>query len=83
MAPVIGLLIVGIYYFMKKEGKYQEEIKELNQVIRDNEKESLTMFSKLAIALDRISDSKGEIHQEIVALKEFISIKLDQINNRK
>jgi len=82
IGPVVAILIVAIWYFIKKEKKYQQEIKDLNQSIRDNEKESLGMINKLADALDRIADAKGDIHTEIVRLKEFISLKLEKINSK-
>tara|TARA_R110000787_G_scaffold285931_1_gene402754 strand:+ start:241 stop:525 length:285 start_codon:yes stop_codon:yes gene_type:complete len=81
LTPVVGLLVVGLLYFVKNEKSYKTEIKELNKVIRDNEKENLIMINKLADAIDNIASQGGLIHNDIMLLKEIIKLKLDELKN--
>ena len=81
IAPVVGLLVAGILYFIKNEKAYKSEIKELNTVIRNNEKDNLIMINKLADAVDNIAAQGGLIHNDILLLKEIIKLKLADLKN--
>ncbi len=86
LGSVFLLLALIVWYFLKKEKTYIAEIKELNEIVRDNEKMNLEMIGKLASALDRIADgledSKSDIQKDINSLKEFINLKLEQLNKK-
>lgn len=83
LAPVIGALVVGIYYFFNKEKKYVEQIEALNKELRTNERETLDIISKLTVTLDKLvendSVNKTEIINEIKNLREIIMSKIDSI----
>jgi len=92
LSPIIGLLIVVIIYFYKKEKSNRKEmlgerdkcdlkIKELNKELRNNEKENLQMIGKLADAFDKISTDNKLVRGEIRSLKEYIQIKIDSLKN--
>lgn len=83
LAPVIGALVVGIYYLFNKENKYVEQIKELNKELRTNERDTLDIISKLTVTLDKLvendSVNKNEIINEFKNLREIITTKIDSI----
>lgn len=83
LAPVIGALVAGIYYFFNKEKKYVAQIEELNKELRTQETETLKIISRLTDTLDKIlatdSATKNEIITEIKNLKEIITSKIDSI----
>lgn len=83
LAPVIAVLVAGIYYFFNKEKKYVTQIDALNKELRDNERGTLEIISKLTVTLDKLvendSASKSEIVNEIKTLREIIITKIDAI----
>lgn len=90
LSPIIGILIVAIIYFYKKEKAYKKEISDeksacdikiatLNKELRENERENLNMMSKLASSLDKIAVNNTMFHQEIQSLKEYIGLKIDAL----
>lgn len=90
LSPIIGILIVAIIYFYRKEKSYKLEIinektscdakiAALNKELRENEKENLEMMSKLASSLDKIATNNTMFHQEIQSLKEYIGLKIDAL----
>ncbi len=83
LAPVVGVLITGIYYFFNKEKKYVEQIDTLNKILRDKDRETLEIIGKLTITLDKLiesdSSSKNEIINEIRNLRDIITTKIDSI----
>ena len=84
---VVSVLVIAVVYFLKKEKSYQAQIKELNVIIRQNEKDNLIILDKLSDALDSLADSQKDtnntIHQEIKILKEFINLRLEAMKNSK
>lgn len=83
LAPVVAVLVAGIYYFFTKEKKYVMQIEALNKELRDNERGTLEIISKLTVTLDKLvendSTSKTEIVNEIKTLREIIITKIDAI----
>jgi hypothetical protein len=83
LAPVIGTLVVGIYYLFNKEKKYVEQIEALNKELRTNERDTLDIISKLTVTLDKLvendSVNKTEIINEFKTLREIITTKIDSI----
>lgn len=93
MAPVFGILIVIIIYFFKKENKHVKEINDerssyrgridsLNSEVRNNEKQNIEMIGKLADALDKLSESTGDIHKDLNELKHNLNLKLEELKNK-
>ena len=56
IAPVIGVLVVGIFYFFKKEKEYKQEISDLQAELRNCEKENLTVLMKVLAFFEKIED---------------------------
>jgi len=79
----VAVLVAGIYYFFNKEKKYVVQIEALNKELRDNERGTLEIISKLTVTLDKLvendSTSKTEIVNEIKNLREIICTKIDAI----
>lgn len=93
LAPIIGVLLLGLIYFIRKEyttGKTiriervnnQKRIDLLNKEIRSNEKDNLEMLNKLADALDKISVSTNNVSDELRDFKNELRIKLSELKNR-
>ncbi len=83
LAPVVAVLVAGIYYFFTKEKGYKAEIKELNDVIRTQERKTLEIMSKLTSTLDKIANNdvtnKESILAELKSLKEILIARIDSI----
>lgn len=76
LSPVISLLIVGIYYFYKKERYLNKvlteeraachtDISNLNKEMRENEKENIVIISKLSDVIDKLYDDNKDQHEVI------------------
>lgn len=94
LSPIIALLIAIILYLMKQNSLYKIDIAKerqksddiitsLNAEIRQSEKDNLGMLSKLTDSLDKLSNNNKLFHQELRGLKEYIQLKLENINNGK
>ena len=78
LGPVVALLIFAIRYFYKKEKDAINDIKELNAEIRAIDRDNLEIISKLADAIDNMSDSSDNVHREIKELKDYIKEKIEK-----
>lgn len=95
LSPIFGVLVVIIYYLytekkvLKKEldverDKCHSDIAALNREIRDNEKENITIISKLSDVLDKMSDRINSNHDDVKEqLKDLKSMIFDKINELK
>jgi len=96
LSPIIGVLVVALIYFYKKEKAYTTELKSereecdaridnLNKELRQNEIDNLDMLSKLTNALDKLSDSTKlvvtDISKELIDLRHTIEIRLNDLQN--
>ena len=76
-------LVAGIYYFLKKENKYQAEIDKLHSELRQQEKDTLTIIQSLTITMDKVlvneTATRTELHQELKELKQVILDKIESI----
>lgn len=83
LAPVITVLVVALFYFLKKEKAYQAQIETLNEQLRTNEREYLELMNKLTQTLDKYIDgdtkNKQEIIQEIKLLEATLAAKIDSL----
>lgn len=81
---LFAALAAGIMYFYNKESKYITQIQELNKELRDTEKETLQIISKLTITLDKVVENdksgKDELIKEIQNLRDIIIIKIDKLD---
>ena len=80
---LFAALSAGIMYFYNKENKYIIQIQELNKELRDSEKETLQIISKLTITLDKVIENdksgKDELIKEIQTIRDTIINKIDNI----
>lgn len=83
LAPVVAVLVAAVWYFLNKEKKYQKQIEDLNQQLRQNEKESLELMVKLAATMDKFVDSdhrnKEEIIKELKSLEKTLVTRIDAL----
>lgn len=83
IAPVVAVLVVAVWYFLSKEKAYQKEIAQLNQQLRDNEKDSLQLLSKLTTTIDKLlegdSRNTADIIKEIKQLEKTLAAKIDAL----
>lgn len=85
VAPVIAVLVIALRYFLRKEKLYQKQIKDLNDEIRQSEKDNLDILDKLANVIEKLSnnvvDNRDKVLKEIIVLKEYITLKLDNLKD--
>lgn len=77
------VLVLSIYYFLGKEKKYQKQIEDLNQQLRQNEKESLELMVKLAATMDKFIDNdtrnKEDVLRELKSLEKVLITRIDAL----
>lgn len=56
LAPVVGVLIYFIFYFRKELDSKNSEIKELNNSLRENQKETIITLNKLIIVIEDLKE---------------------------
>ena len=82
------LLGVAIYWFVQQNKKKDEEIKRLNEQIRQDQKETIALLTRFEGILDTIlsamSSTEGNVIQKleksVLDLKQFIDEKIRHIN---
>lgn len=83
VAPVVAVLWLGIRFFMKRDKESQTKINELQDELRKNERDSLTVMNRLTSVLDKLIENsaadKEDILKEISLLHKDISRKLSEI----
>ncbi len=62
LGPTVGILIWLVYYFKGEISLKNQEIKDLNQALRDSQKETLLAIQKMT---DVIGDLKDIIREKI------------------
>ena len=56
LAPVVAVLIYFIFYFRKELDNKNDEIKELNNSLRENQKETIITLNKLIIVIEDLKE---------------------------
>lgn len=56
LSPVVAILVWVIYYFKAEISTKNTEIKELNQALRDSQKESILAITKLTEVVGDLRD---------------------------
>jgi len=72
---VIGILGLGIYYFLKKEKAYKEEIKELHDERKEERKELVVLIFKVAAFMEKGDKNFHDLKDFLV--REFDNVKKD------
>ena len=84
--PLVALLILFLGIFIYLYIKSLKENKELNQYIRDNEKDNLETLNKLSNTLEKLTDSQKNsdesVLKEISVSKDFIGLKIDNLSDK-
>ena len=99
LSPVIALLVLGIYYFYKKEKELNKELNKeretchaeisaLNKEIRESERENLLIISKLSDVIDKLYDDNKDQHEQIKQqikdeMRDIRELIKDKINELK
>lgn len=78
------VLLAAILYFLKREKKKEKEIENLNQILREVEKENLTALYKVLGYLEKSTQKDTErfnqLKSDIDLMRQSIE---DKINNLK
>jgi hypothetical protein len=62
ISPIVGILAYFVHYFRGELGNKNAEIKELNQQLRDNQRETILAISKM---VEVVTDLKELIKEKI------------------
>jgi len=83
ISPVIGVLVIAIFYFLKREAKKELVIDALNEELRNAEKENLTALYKLLALIEKMEEkdkSKSDLLlKEIQEMRKSLETRLDNI----
>ena len=56
ITPQLGVLIYFVIYFQKQIGIKDSEIKELNTILRDQQKDAINTMTKLTTVIEDLKD---------------------------
>lgn len=73
LSPIIGLLLIGIYYLYKENNTLKTKNDELNIFIRDEAVKNVAVLTTVTNTLDRIIDKADDNNSN---LKEWLDIRL-------
>lgn len=80
LSPVIGILVYILYYFKNKVDTKEQELKELNEVLRNTEKENAKtladVYKTLNEMLNDVESSSRDMTNELKTLKEWLKEKI-------
>lgn len=80
LSPVIAILVACVMYLMWKLNSKETELKDLNTVLRDSEKTSMSTLSQVNNTLEKVADnserSSDEVIKEIQSLRDYIKEKM-------
>lgn len=76
LSPVIGLLLIAIWYLYRRSTKLEEENKELNKFIREEGIKNTAVLQTVTSTLDKVVDQSDE---NLDSLKEYISLKFENM----
>ena len=80
-----AVLVSAILYFLNREKKKDKEIEDLNTLLRDVEKENLTVLYKVLNYLEKAQEKDNsnfsELKRDIDEMRKSIESKLNSIKN--
>lgn len=77
-APVVVVMGIVIWALFKKLEKSEEEVKELNQYIREKTLEMLITLKDTVVVLDKLSAAHHDVKEEVSNLRIQIMSKIEQ-----
>lgn len=80
LSPIVGLLLFALWYLHKENKNLKEENKELNKYVREMEHRNTQILAGVTSTLDKLVDKTDN---NIDQLKEYISLKIDNLKNNK
>ena len=80
LSPIVGLLLFAIYYLYKENKSLKDDNKELNKYVREMEHRNTQILAGVTSTLDKLVDKTDN---NIDQLKEYISLKIDNLKNNK
>lgn len=84
--PIAALFLLITIYLGWRLYKKEEEVKELNDYIRENDKENLKTLNDVNNTLDKVLEaqkvSDSKVGQEIQNTKEYVSLKIDNLSDK-
>lgn len=85
--PVVAVLWLSIRYLLKKEDTYIQKINSLEEKLRSNEKETITLMYQLNNTLDKVveNDIQGrkEVIDEIKNLSSHLTRRINELKKEK
>ncbi len=84
LGPVVTILVAVVVYLYKKLGKREEEVKKLNEYIRESDKENIRILDKISHTLDRVIDrEESNTDKVLTELRNLRDALLTRIENGK
>ncbi len=84
IGPIVALLIAAIIYFLKRENKKDVEIEELQEQLRESEKENLTALYKTTALFEKFTSTEEHNYQmllkELNETRKSLEDKISEIN---
>jgi len=79
LSPVVGLLLIAIYYLFQENKTLKVKNEELNTFVRDEATKNVAVLSTVTNTMDKLIDDANNNNQ---SLKEWLSLKLDNLNGK-
>ncbi len=73
LSPIIGLLLIAIYYLYKENKEYKTKNEELNKFIREEGIKNTSVLQTVTNTLDKVIEQSED---SISHLKEWLDIRL-------
>ena len=78
-SPIVGLLMVGVYYLYKENQELKADNKELNKYVRDSENRNTQILSGVTSTLDKLIEKTNNNTDD---LKEWLDLKLQTLKGK-
>lgn len=75
LSPIIGLLLIAIYYLFKENKELKTKNEELNLFVRQESVKNATILQSVTNTLDKVVENSNE---NMDHLKEWLSLKMDK-----
>lgn len=76
LSPIVGLLLIAIYYLYTENKALKSDVKELNLFIRDESTKNIKILDSVSNTLSKLVDATDD---NIAKLKEWIALKFDNL----
>lgn len=81
-APVVVLSCLGLFVLWKDKQKQDYKKEELNNYIREQQKETIVTLNKVVSFLDKIQEAQDRTTEELKELKEKVMSKIEILKSK-